>query len=231
MQSPHFSGRMKMAELIHVNHRLLTVLPRFGIRLGFGEKSVADICAAKGVSVPLFLMVCNVYTFDDYLPEADDLQAFSADELTDYLRNSHLDYSQHQIPDIRRQVQSLAENLNTANRDILNRFFDDYTREIINHFGYEESTVFPYVHQLTEPGEQSDIYSIDQFQENHSNIEEKLNDLKNIIIKYLPPDDNCRERNHLLIDLFMLEEDINKHSLIEDRILVPWVQQLEAARR
>ena len=38
------SPKMKMADAINQHHSLLTVLPRLGIPLGFGEKSVEQLC-------------------------------------------------------------------------------------------------------------------------------------------------------------------------------------------
>lgn len=226
-----FSEHQKMSELIHTNYRLLFVLPRFGIRLGFGEKSIGDICRAHRLSESLFLLVCNIYTFDDFLPSPDQIGSFTAEELTRYLHQSHTDYIDNQIPEIRRQVLALAGDCETRNGRILERFFDDYSREVASHFNYEETVVFPYIHNLSEGHPSSEGYSIGQFEENHSNIEEKLGDLKNILIKYLPGDLPEEPRNRLLLDLFLLEDDLNKHSLIEDRILVPLVERLEEKTR
>ena len=55
-----FTERMKMADLVHANYRLLYVLPRFGIQLGFGDKSIEEICPAHNLAVSLLLLVCNV---------------------------------------------------------------------------------------------------------------------------------------------------------------------------
>ena len=44
-----FTERMKMADLVHANYRLLYVLPRFGIQLGFGDKSIEEICRAHNL--------------------------------------------------------------------------------------------------------------------------------------------------------------------------------------
>ena len=68
-----FSGGMKMSDLIQANYRLLRVLPRFGIHLGFGDKSVAEVCRAQGVSMELFLLVCNISTFDDFFARYGDV--------------------------------------------------------------------------------------------------------------------------------------------------------------
>lgn len=222
---------MKMADLIHANYRLLFVLPRFGIRLGFGDKSIGEICQASGVSESLFLLVCNVYSFDDFLPDPGELHAFTADDLIGYLRRSHEDYVRQQMPEIRRQVLALASGCEARNAKIVEQFFADYSREVNRHFDYEETVVFPYIHNLSAGRRSDEGYSIGQFEENHSNIEEKLSDLKNILIKYLPGLDSDGPRNTLLLDLFLLEDDLNKHSLIEDRILVPLVEQLEERMR
>lgn len=226
-----FTPRMKMADLIHANYRLLFVLPRFGISLGFGDKSIGEICRICGISETLFLLVCHVYTFDDFLPEPGELHTFTADDLTGYLHRSHEDYIGQQMPEIRRQVLALSGCCEAKNGRILERFFADYSREVVNHFDYEETVVFPYIHNLSAGRRSDEGYSIGQFEENHSNIEEKLGDLKNILIKYLPGLPSEGPRRTLLLDLFLLEDDLNKHSLIEDRILVPLVELLEERMR
>ena len=58
-------------------------------------------------------------------------------------------------------------------------------------------------------------------------MDEKMFDLKNIIIKYLPPNYDSNIGNSLLSSLFMFEKDMNNHSRIEDKILIPKVRQLE----
>ena len=41
----------KMSDLICDNYSLLMVMSRFGLSLGFGDKSVKDVCEAQGVEV------------------------------------------------------------------------------------------------------------------------------------------------------------------------------------
>lgn len=221
-----FSEKMKLVDLIHVNYRLLLVLPRFGIKLGFGDKNVAEVCRRHDVPLHLFLLVCNVFTFDEYWPGKAELSSFPVDGLIRYLHNSHDYYSSDRIPKIYAELEELTVQFEERQHKLLIRFLDDYRNEVVNHLNYEETVVFPYIRQLL-AGEQPKSYHIDQFEENHSNIEDKLNDLKNIIIKYLP--NNCSEdlQTDLLFNLFLLEDDLNKHNQIEDRILVPLVEQLE----
>lgn len=212
--------------MLAANYKLLLVFDRFGIRLGFGDKSVKDVCTRYEVPMSLFLTVCNVYTFEDYLPETDELQSFKVDSLIDYLKNSHRYYMEECLPAISQKLDSVSDSLDLKYGAALKQFYQVYQNEVLNHFKYEEEVAFPYIKQLSE-GIKNDRYNIGQFEKNHSDIDEKLNDLKNIMIKYLPGNSPSGQLNALLIELFELEDDFLKHTLIENKILVPLVAQLE----
>jgi regulator of cell morphogenesis and NO signaling len=70
-------------------------------------------------------------------------------------------------------------------------------------------------------------YDIDIFKNNHSNIDDKLSDLKNILVKHLRGIGMAAETTELLFQIFSLEEDLSRHTFIEDVVLIPMVQQLE----
>ena len=70
-------------------------------------------------------------------------------------------------------------------------------------------------------------FAIIQYEENHTNVEEKLGDLKNIIMKYLPKECDDRQISVVLFNLYLLEMDLEKHTAIEDDILIPMVNRLE----
>lgn len=224
-----FSGKMKLADVLFANYKLLLVLNRFNIHLGFGEKSVDEVCRAQEIPTPLFLMVCNVYTYGDYLPETWELQSLDVNSLLRYLQTSHYYYKGKCLPGIQGKLDALVERVNNRPAQILRRFYSGYQAEVLNHFEYEETTAFPYINALL-GGYASKAYSIGQFEKNHSNIEEKLNDLKNILIKYLPDTGEQEMLSELLFDLFELEDDFRKHTLMEDKVLVPLVEQLEEKR-
>ena len=72
-------------------------------------------------------------------------------------------------------------------------------------------------------------YTISDYQQEHEDVEEKLYDLKNIIIKYLPSTLNTDGYNSILIKLFKLENDLNEHSRIEEKVIIPKVLEMEKA--
>ena len=49
----------KMMNLISDNYSLLQVMSRFGIKVGFGDKSVEEVCNDNGVDCNTFLAVVN----------------------------------------------------------------------------------------------------------------------------------------------------------------------------
>ncbi|KAA6306989.1 hypothetical protein EZS27_041347, partial [termite gut metagenome] len=49
----------KMANLISDNYTLLQVISRFGLSLGFGDKTVKEVCEMNQVDCRTFLAVVN----------------------------------------------------------------------------------------------------------------------------------------------------------------------------
>ena len=50
----------KMIDLISDNYTMLQGLGAFGIRLGFGDKTVEEVCGEQGVDCHTFLTVVNL---------------------------------------------------------------------------------------------------------------------------------------------------------------------------
>ncbi|MEG1554361.1 MAG: hemerythrin domain-containing protein [Rikenellaceae bacterium] len=221
-----FTSSMKMADIILANYSLLTVLRGFGIQLGFGEKSLSEVCKKHDINESFFLLVCNVYTFVDYLPAKEEISKLDIKSLVSYLQSSHSYYLEEKMGVIENRLNSVGECCNEKHSKIIRTFFEEYKKELISHFKYEDETVFPYIKSLIK-GETPINYHINQYEQNHSNIEDKLGDLKNILIKYLPDSYSSKDRNDVLLDIFLFEKDLNKHSLIEDKILIPFVREIE----
>ena len=222
-----FSESMKLADLIDANFKLLNVLSRMGIGLGFGENTIQEVCAGQGIDTNSFLLICNVYTYDDYVPSADLLSGADPVTIVEYLHNSHSFYLDKEFAGLEKNLKSMVAPCSDRQKKIVARFFEDYKAQVENHFAYEENVVFPYVRALKE-GRVQESYTIDQFEENHSNIDETLSDLKSIVMKYLPETCDTVLRNEVLYRIYRLEEDLAKHTIIEDSVLIPMVIRLEA---
>ncbi len=222
-----FSETTKMADLVLGNSKLLLMFPRFGMDLGFGDHSIAEVCAMNNVSAPFFLMICNVYCNDDYTPSPDDIASVDPKALINYLLESHKYYLNERLPHIEEHLNHIIKACIPKYGNMLHRFFEEYKNEVVDHFVYEEKDVFPYLQQLVNQNVKTD-YKIRVFHENHTNIEDKLSDLMNILVKYLPADVFPKERIEIALDINELSADLMSHALIEERILIPFVESLEA---
>ena len=224
-KTPSFSEKSKLYELIAYNPKLLPLLSRFGIQLGFGDRSVDEVCRQNQVSTRLFMQVCALH-FDPDTPirmsAPDDADLTS---LLSYLNASHRAYLDEHFPHIEMHLNRIIEAAGAKYGNMLNHFYNEYKREMVKHFKYEEEVVFPYISSLRK-GEMTD-YSIDQFRHNHSNIEDALEDMTNILIKYLPGDILPSERICIATDIMELSADLTTHSRIEEQILIPFVESLE----
>ncbi|MBN2613798.1 MAG: hemerythrin domain-containing protein [Bacteroidales bacterium] len=232
---------MPMADIIHINYSLLQVITRFDIRLGFGNKTIEEVCRGQGIDVNFFLEIVNSFHDPDYFPDKE-LQNFRLTDIVNYLRKTHQYYLEVKIPQIGLYIQQLLDNSNPGNLEsleLINRFFLDYRQEFLTHIDREENHVFSYVLEVEKAfltkrlekqvAEKIKNYSIDDFADEHDNIEDKLFDLKNIIIKYLPPVKDVFICINILTELFRLEKDLNNHARIEDTVLVPKVRAMEKA--
>ncbi len=223
---PVFSPQMKMADLIHANYKNLVVLSRLGIPLGFGEKTVDEVCKRYSVNVTLLLLICNLLLDNDMDPTEEQVDECPIEQVVHYLQQSHRHYLQVALPNIQILLDRLVAACNETHGKALNRFFNEYRQEVESHLAHEDQTVFPYVIQLLHESKKGK-FTIRQYKDHHANIETKLTDLKNIIIKYIPYDNTDYLRDELLIQLFNFEDDLNRHTLMEEKLLVPLVLRLE----
>ena len=66
-----------------------------------------------------------------------------------------------------------------------------------------------------------------KFVDSHGNIEDKLGDLVQIIFKYLPESVTSDDTVDMVYDILQLSLDLNRHSLVEEKVMVPYVLHLE----
>ena len=103
-----FSESIKLADLIDVNFKLLNVLSRFGISLGFGENTVSEVCARHGINLNSFLIICNIYTYDDYVPSAELMSGADPVTIVDYLHDSHAFYLEKEFAGLENNLKAMV---------------------------------------------------------------------------------------------------------------------------
>ena len=215
------SPSMKMADLVNMGLDLPGVLVRMGIPFGFGEETVEDVCRREDIDPETFLLICSVHASDDTPPAKERVRRADLKDVLKYLRRSHAYYKEVALNELTDALVTLTEPCDERQRNIIRRFFNDYRDELFKHLEYEEETVFP----QAEAALLGDRHFDGEDEQNHSHVEEKLEDLKNLLMKYMPPVCGQQDIFRALTCIFSLQEDLSRHILVEDGILVPIVNR------
>ncbi len=225
MTTTLFNERMKLADIIAANHNLILMLPRLGISLGFGDKSVQQICLQHNISPSFVLLIFNAYTFDNYTPNTNDLDHIDMSMLVPYLKASHSYYINQRLPHIARHLKHVADTIEPRYGHVLQQFLSDYQQQVHLHFEEEEQLVFPLLQRLQQ-GYTNSHGPSSNFIESHTDIEDKLQDLTQIVYKYLPSTAMPEEHIELIFDILQLSADLEKHAMIEEKIMMPYISML-----
>lgn len=195
----------KMRDLVRNNSALILVMGRFDISLGFGDKSVREVCRTHHVDEKTFLAVVNYVAGRDY--RFGDV---SLPSLIRYLKQSHEYFLDFNLPNIRRK---LIEAVDCSDGNdiamLIIRFYDEYVQAVRKHMEYENEVVFSYVEQLSQ-GHLKRNYTISEFASKHAPIGDKLKELKDVIIRCYPEKNNYL-LNAALLEIISCEQDLTSH--------------------
>lgn len=235
-----FTSETLLADVILTNYRLIPIISRFNIQFGFGNKNVKQICEYYKIDSNFFLEIINYYHNPKYFP-ISELQSFSSETIVKFLLDTHRYFRNVRLPKVQSYIDDMLKELSEVsqfNVKLLSDFYKNYKSELEKHLDKEEEHVFPYAIVL-EQAELNCVYTdnlvnsvpIEQYKNNHAEMEITLSDLKNLIIRHLSPVmcyDLCQS---LLLELFRLEEELEYHSLIEEKVLMPKLKTLETKIR
>ena len=221
-----------MSDLIHDDYRLLQVISRFGVSLGFGDQSVDASCKASGVDTTTFLAVVNFIQSDGRLPVSELAERVSIAELMRYLRRSHTYFVDFRLPSIRRKlIEAIDCSAKNQLAFLILKFYDEYAAEVQRHMDYENEYIHTYVQQLLDGNlpQRGSSYRVlaAQHHDNHASISKSSHELKSIIIKYYPSDSDTQRLADTLMDIYIMEEDLLSHCHLEDTLFAEAVHLLE----
>lgn len=122
---------------------------------------------------------------------------------------------------------------------ILHAFYSDYKTELSLHICEEENHLLPYVDyllhadnqgcDLREFYRQTKRYSMRDFEDDHHDDHEmELLEIRRTILLHQPPPTNGTPYRILLQQLDNFHRDLVVHGLIEDRVLVPRMKEMES---
>ncbi len=204
-----YTPTMKMADAI-ADRNVIMLLDSLRFRLGFGDASIDEVCRKRGYPTHIFLMLANVCTDANYVPDVSSLSIGDAPAIIEYVKLSHKYFSESVLPHLHSLIHKALSDEDAVYADVLNRYFDELLHNVNAHFEAEELSFKSGGH-----GEVPDE------SETHFEFLEKLEDLRNLIVRYLPDNSTNNARYLILSNLQDLEQSLRGHIEIEEKVLLP----------
>ena len=232
IRKPYMKPDSRLAEIVRSNPSMLYVLEYFQADYMIREMTVSEFCGEHRIDVNLFVAISNIY--NGFPTESKlNLDAACIPVVIQFLRNTHFYYRNEKYPEIQSLIDELRKVNNAAEIGILEKFFAEYYAEVDEHLTYEDRVAFPYFEALyrkfTGAADAGTIakFSASEYRDHHTDIEYKLDELKNLLIRYIPVGHDRTVRRKLLTALNDVESNLNAHSAIESHILMPLVIDVE----
>lgn len=220
---------MRMLDLINENPSLLLLMEYFEIDHAVNDMTVQELCRKNKIDLDVFLIFSNLY--NDFHPNLQEVMGTDLDVqvIIKFLKNSHNYYKNDKYPEIKQYINQLYNHQNSTDVKRIEVFFNDYFNEVLEHLDYEDKVAFPYFKQLSEQNVdiKKCVFSSNEYRVHHTDIETKLSDLKNLLLKHISLNKDYILRRKLLSALFELERNLNIHSIIEEVILLPLIEEIE----
>lgn len=210
----------RLRDLVDDNNQLLLVLSRFAIPLGFGDATVHSVCRSCEVDCDTFLAVANTVSGRPVCTPV------SLESMMGYLENSHSYFLDFILPAIREKLIR-AINCHDENDvgSLIIRYYDSYVLEVRRHMNYENDKIFPYIRGMM-AGRRAPGLSVRDYSLSHDSMVEKLQELKDIVIRHYRHRPN-NMLNYVLYDIINCESDLMSHCEIEDNLFLPAAVRME----
>ena len=226
MAFAEINPNIKLYELVDRNFQALGFLERLGIHGNFGDRTVEDICASLGMNPSSFMLLYNFYVDEHFKPSERMLRDSSVEDVIEYLHSSHEYYLNTALKSLSDLLEKLLLPCSEAQKKVFRKFYDEYEEELNRHFGFEEQHVMPYARTLMD-GNGRKRSTLESFTDDHNSINEKISDLKSLVMNSLPEGCDAALRMQTLYLICALEYDLERHTAIEEEVLSPMLEMLE----
>ncbi len=217
----------KLFDLILENPNLLTMLEHFGLETIVGDLTFAEFCEKNNVKTEIITTITNLYNGFHNI-EIDIFRQNDIEFIVKFLKKSHNYYLREKYPEIQDLISKIEKKIHNQEIKLISQFFNEYFNEVAEHLEYEDKIVFPYITNLLNNSKNNpNSFSVREYQEHHTDIEYKLTELCNLLLKHIKLQDADYLKSKLLNSILELEQDLYVHSIIEDKILIPLVHKIE----
>ncbi len=224
----HYGADDRMCDLVENDYRVLMVMARLGMGLGFGDKTVGEVCREYGVDVDTFSVIVRMILEGDY-PTDSDIDRVSVSTLLAGLDRAHNYYLGFRLPEIRRQLVKAWGGSDNDLLKVMVDYYDEFVEDVRRHVRYEDEVFFPYVRAL-EKGLETAQRRPDLSEERHDPMIARLGEMRRLLVKYYPSRDT-NDMNEVLLDLAVCEQALELHRNVEDVLLPAKIARMERLKK
>lgn len=232
------TGQITIGEIAAKDYRKAEVFKKLGIDFCCGgDTTLEEASKSAGVSLE---------EIEKALEEAvsvtttasQDFNKWGLDFLTDYIINTHHRYVKDNAEIINNMAQKVAEH-HHANHPELPEMavrVHHFLQDMIGHMQKEEKVLFPAIKALVAHKEDKSkpikkglvTGAIEMMKMEHDHSGEDLRFFRELTNDYLLPEDACNSYQYLFDKMKEFEDDLFKHIHLENNILFPKAEKLEA---
>ena len=190
-----------------------------------GSRSVADACAAAGVTVADLMGAIGT----PRVPPAGAWETKPLAELLRYIVDTHHAYTRQTLG----TVSLLADKVfarhgrNHPETEIVHHLVFELARELFPHMRREEEVLFPHIEAVERTGIPREMPDrLESVMVQHEAAGSILASLRQVTSGYRLPDDACLSFRALYERLAGLESDLQEHIRLENELLFPAAMRL-----
>ena len=222
-----FSTTYSPRSITEYNREIEHLFYRFNIP-SRSTRSIEEITAEKELNSDFILDLIKCY--DDYENlESTKFVSYRIPTLVDYLEKSHKHYITKRIPEIEQCLFRLLRQQDNPLIYVILSFFEEYKKDLIQHFKTEDELIFPYCKSLYNFyyfKKEDDFLNILEngkkaleFMKKHKTSKDELKKLQETVLSYKVPVKNLSFFHVFIEQLSLFQKDLKIHGEIEDNVL------------
>lgn len=211
------SAKKQLSEIILSHPEVITLINRFDITLGIGDKTLEAICKEKNLDCDFFAMILNTYINEDFFPEKN-FKLFDAQTIINYITQTYHYYTHYMLPNIERHFNLLISHSgHNNNLELMRQFFLELKNDIMQAINNDIENLFPSI--LTLNNNSDSLHKKVVINPINVVIEDKINDLKNMFIIHLTGKYDLNLCYAVISAIIAFEKDFKQNNRIRNRIL------------
>ena len=211
------SAKKQLSEIILSHPEVITLINRFDITLGIGDKTLEAICKEKNLDCDFFAMILNTYINEDFFPEKN-FKLFDAQTIINYITQTYHYYTHYMLPNIERHFNLLISHSgHNNNLELMRQFFLELKNDIMQAINNDIENLFPSI--LTLNNNSDSHHKEVVINPINVVIEDKINDLKNMFIIHLTGKYDLNLCYAVISAIIAFEKDFKQNNRIRNRIL------------